>query len=60
MNFEMNPNPLVRFLMKRPQEFTKADLVRFVKENRIEMINLRYPGAEGRLKTLNFIINDDD
>ena len=60
MNFEMNPNPLVRFLMKRPQEFTKADLVRFVKENRIEMINLRYPGADGRLKTLNFIINDDD
>ena len=60
MNFEMNPNPLVRFLMKRPQEFTKADLVRFVKENHIEMINLRYPGADGRLKTLNFIINDDD
>ena len=60
MNFEMNPNPLVRFLMKRPQEFTKADLVRFAKENRIEMINLRYPGADGRLKTLNFIINDDD
>ena len=24
------------------------------------MINLRYPGADGRLKTLNFVINDED
>lgn len=60
MNTNLNPNPLVRFLEKPQQEFTKADIIRYVKENNIEMINLRYPGADGRLKTLNFIINDED
>lgn len=59
MNTNLNPNPLVRFLGKPQREFTKADIVRYVKENGIEMINLRYPGADGRLKTLNFIINDE-
>lgn len=59
MNTSLNPNPLVRFLGKPQQEFTKADIVKYVKENDIEMINLRYPGADGRLKTLNFIINDE-
>lgn len=59
MNTKLNPNPLVRFLGKPQREFTKADIVRYVRENGIEMINLRYPGADGRLKTLNFIINDE-
>lgn len=59
MNTNLNPNPLVRFLGKPAREFTKADIVRYVKEQGIEMINLRYPGADGRLKTLNFIINDE-
>ena len=53
----LNPNPLVKFLQKPQQEFTKADIIRYVTENEIEMINLRYVGADGRLKTLNFIIN---
>lgn len=53
----LNPNPLVKFLNKPQKEFTKADIIRFVIENGIEMINLRYVGADGRLKTLNFIIN---
>ena len=59
MNTDLNPNPLVRFLGKPRHEFTRADLIRYVKENAIEMINLRYPGADGRLKTLNFVINDE-
>lgn len=59
MNTKLNPNPLERFLGKPRREFTKADLVRYITENGIEMINLRYPGADGRLKTLNFIINDE-
>lgn len=54
----LNPDPLVRFLGKMPKEFTKADIIRYVTEQRIEMINLRYPGADGRLKTLNFIIHN--
>ena len=59
MNTDLNPNPLVRFLGKPCCDFTRADLIRYVKENGIEMINLRYPGADGRLKTLNFVINDE-
>ena len=58
MNLKLNPNPLVRFLGKRPAEFTKEDLIRYIEANDIEMVNFRYPGADGRLKTLNFIIND--
>ena len=59
MNFNLNPDRLVRFLGKPRRDFTKADLMRYVRENGIEMINFRYPGADGRLKTLNFIINDE-
>ncbi|MDR0370861.1 MAG: glutamine synthetase family protein [Prevotellaceae bacterium] len=56
--FNLSPNPLVRFLQKEPKEFTKSDLIYYISENNIEIINLRYVGADGRLKTLNFIIND--
>jgi len=54
----LNPNPLIRFLEKPSQDFTKNDLLRFIESNGIEMINFRYAGADGRLKTLNFIINN--
>ena len=56
--FALNPNPLVQFLQKPTKEFTKSDIIKFVVENNIEMVNFRYPGMDGRLKTLNFIIND--
>ena len=56
--YALNPNPLVKFLQKEPKEFTKEDLIRYISENEIEMVNLRYAGADGKLKTLNFIIND--
>lgn len=59
MNTTLNPDPLVRFLGKPRAAFTRADLVRYIRENGIEMLNLRYPGADGRLKTLNFVINDE-
>ena len=44
-------------------ELTKNKVVKFlgkVVKNDIEMINFMYPAADGRLKTLNFIINDLD
>ncbi|MFR3329018.1 MAG: glutamine synthetase family protein [Odoribacter splanchnicus] len=56
-NTMLNPNPLVKFLNKPQKEFTKADIIRYVTKNDIEMINFRYTGADGRLKTLNFMIN---
>lgn len=54
---EMNPNPLVQYLNKPASEFTKADLVKFIVDNNIEMVNFRYAGGDGRLKTLNFVIS---
>lgn len=56
----MNPNLLVQFLDKPSSEFTRADIIRYAKENSIEMINFRYCGWDGRLKTLNFIINSSE
>ena len=52
----LNPNPLIRFLDKPSDDFTRADLIRFIESKGIQMLNFRYAGADGRLKTLNFII----
>jgi glutamine synthetase len=53
----MNPNKVVAFLGKASEEFTKADIVQYIKENGIRMVNFMYPAGDGRLKTLNFVIN---
>jgi len=58
MDFKLNPNPLVQYLQKPAKDFTKADIIKFIENNGIEMVNFRYAGRDGRLKTLNFIIND--
>ena len=55
---EMNANLLVAYLKKPASEFTKADIISFIKENNIRMINFMYPAGDGRLKTLNFVINN--
>jgi len=49
-------NKVVQFLGKPAEEFTKQDLVRFIEDKKIEMVNFRYVGGDGRLKTLNFVI----
>ena len=53
----MNPNELVKFLKKPATEFTKKDLINFIEEYEIEMVNFRYIAEDGKLKTLNFIIS---
>jgi len=55
---ELNPNPLVSFIGKTKGDFTKADLIHYIEQRNIEMINFRYAGGDGRLKTLNFIIQN--
>ncbi len=55
---EMNRNILVEKLQKLPADFTKGDIVNFIREEGITHINFMYPGGDGRLKTLNFIINN--
>lgn len=53
----LNPNALVRALGKPAAEFTKADIIGYVRERGVEMINFRYVAGDGRLKTLTFVIN---
>ncbi len=55
---ELNPNKVVAFLGKPAKEFTKADIVRYITENGVRMVNFMYPAGDGRLKTLNFVINN--
>lgn len=57
-NFLLNANPLVGFLQKPTQAFTKADIIRYIAERNIRMVNFLYPAGDGRLKTLNFVITD--
>ena len=56
----LNRNRLVAFLQKPARDFTINDIKRYIVENGIEMINFMYPAGDGRLKTLNFVINDED
>ena len=61
MNKELNlnPNPVVAYLNKPSSEFTKADIIKYISENGIKMVNFMYPAGDGRLKTLNFVINNE-
>ena len=54
----MSPNRLVTFLQKPAAEFTKADIINYIQQNEIRMVNFMYPAADPRLKTLNFVINN--
>jgi len=56
----LNKNRIVQVLNKPAAEFTKQDIIDYVVANGIEMVNFMYPAGDGRLKTLNFIINDLD
>lgn len=55
---EMNANALTAFLQKPSSEFTKEDIIRYIGEKEIRMVNFMYPAGDGRLKTLNFVINN--
>ena len=46
------------FLEKPCAEFTKEDIKRYIQQNGIRMVNFMYPAGDGRLKTLNFVINN--
>jgi len=56
----MNPNELVQFLKKSPENFTSTDLTNFSKEYGIQVVNFRYVAEDGRLKTLNFFITSEE
>lgn len=54
----LSPNPLVRFLGKHPEDFTLGDILRYIEENGVKLISFKYPAQDGRLKSLDFTIND--
>lgn len=60
MNYDMSPNPLMQYLQKSPEEFTKKDIIDFIEYYGIEMLNFHYVGGDGRIKTLNFVIQGRD
>lgn len=55
----MNLQQLVAYFQKPAAELTKADIITYIREKDIHLINFMYPAADGRLKTLNFVINNE-
>jgi glutamine synthetase len=53
----LNPNKIVKALQKPAEDFTKQDIIRYIEQNDIRMLNFRYVAGDGRLKKLNFVIN---
>ena len=42
---EMNPNKIVQYLGKAAAEFTKEDLIKYIEDKKIEMVNFRHVGG---------------
>ncbi|MEA2089314.1 MAG: glutamine synthetase family protein [Thermoproteota archaeon] len=55
----LNLNPLIQHAGKPPEEFTEDDIVKFVKNKHIKMLNLCHVPEDGRLKTLSFVIHNE-
>ena len=45
-NITMSLNPLVNYFKKSPKEFTKADMIKYVEENNIPMVNFHYVAGD--------------
>lgn len=56
----MSRNHVERTLGKPASEFTRADIIEYIRREGIEMVNFMYAAADGRLKTLNFVINSQE
>ncbi len=54
----LNANEVVAYLKKPACEFTMEDIINYITYKEIKMVNFLYPGGDGRLKTLNFVISD--
>jgi glutamine synthetase len=60
LEIQMSANALVKSLQKPASEFTKYDIIKYINDNDIKMLNFRYVGGDGKLKTLNFVITGKD
>ena len=57
-SIEYAANPIVVELQKDHTMFTKEDIIHYIVNHQIRFVNFMYPAGDGRLKTLNFVIND--
>lgn len=53
-------NKIEQYLKKEKKDFTKEDLIKFIEDNKIEIINFRYIAEDDHLKTLSFYIYDSN
>ncbi|MEA2041440.1 MAG: glutamine synthetase family protein [Bacteroidota bacterium] len=60
LEIQMSANALVRSLQKPASEFTKYDIIKYINDHKIKMLDFRYVGGDGKLKTLNFVITGKD
>ncbi len=60
MEMDIRSNTMQALIGKPASEFTLSDIVSFVKDNGIGMVNFMYPAADGRLKTLNFVVTNEE
>lgn len=60
IKYQLHANPIVKFLGKDSKDFTKEDIICYILENEIPLLDLHYVADDGRLKTLNFVISDYD
>ena len=49
---------LERLLDKDRQSFTKQDLLKFIVDNEIQLLNFRFIAGDGRIKTFSFVTSD--
>lgn len=56
--FNYNINPLIAFIGKEPNDFTKQDIINYIIQNNVRILNFRYVAEDGRLKTLNFPVTN--
>ena len=57
---ESDVRPLVRQLKKAPENWQRADLVRWCIERGVRVLNFRYPAFDGKLKELRIPLNDHE
>jgi len=57
--YRLNPNIISSYLKKDSKDFTRNDIITFIIDNEVKMVNFHYVADDGRLKTLNFVINSE-
>ncbi|MBP1589173.1 MAG: glutamine synthetase [Kiritimatiellae bacterium] len=56
---ERTADELVAAIGKPRAKFTKKDIKDYIARHGVQHVNFMYPGGDGRLKTLNFVVNSD-